>query len=107
MYAPFSWMARVEFSGPDEKKVCSTAENHLKKISEKPQWLKIMGPAPCPVERLRGNYRYQIIFKSPKKRDKNGALFHTFLKQNFTGSEQKGKEGNVRVTMDVDPISLL
>ena len=107
MYAPFSWMARVEFSGPDEKKVCSTAENHLKKISEKPQWLKIMGPAPCPVERLRGNYRYQIIFKSPKKKDKNGALFHTFLKQNFTGSEQKGKEGNVRVTMDVDPISLL
>ena len=107
MYAPFSWMARVEFSGPDEKKVCSIAENHLKKISEKPQWLEIMGPAPCPVERLRGNYRYQIIFKSPKQKDKNGALFHTFLKQHFTGSGKKGKKGNVRVTMDVDPISLL
>lgn len=107
MYVPFSWMARLELSGREREKVESWAEKLLEEVKERPRWFEIIGPAPCPIERLRGNYRYQIIFKSPKHRDKNGDIFHTFLRRYFGSTGIARKEGGVSAIIDVDPISLL
>ena len=106
-YSPFSWMAKVEFAGKKRSQVERVAEEFLYSLKEKPRFLKILGPAPCPMEKIRGNYRYQIIFKSPKEKDKNGILIHKFLEKNLVDSPFMKKRIGVTTHVDVDPNTLL
>ncbi len=106
-YAPFSWMARVEFSGKDKGNVRQVANEFTKSLQKKPKSLQVLGPAPCPFEKIRGNYRFQIIFKSPKEKDRNGTTLHNFLKKNLLNSSRMKRRKGVNLHVDVDPISLL
>lgn len=61
---PFAHMARVILRGPDESAVKAFAENVgvLLRARQKDLGLdiRILGPAPCPVLRLKANYRYHL-----------------------------------------------
>ena len=107
LYPPFSWMAKVEFSGKKQVEVEKQAEDFLKNLQEVPRDIKILGPAPCPIERIRGNYRYQIIFKSPKEKDNMGKQLHKFLEKNLKDSSVLKRRKGVFHHVDVDPASLL
>lgn len=107
MYPPFSWMAKLEFSGRTRETVQTRAGTFCDNLEKKPEHITVVGPAPCPIERLRGNFRYQIIFKSPKDKDENGGMLHRFLEHNLMNSSRMGKGGGVVVHVDVDPSSLL
>tara|TARA_Y100000590_G_scaffold469226_1_gene655646 strand:- start:898 stop:2994 length:2097 start_codon:yes stop_codon:yes gene_type:complete len=107
MYPPFSWMSRVELSGRDRDKVKSRADNLVKKIQERPKGMEVIGPAPCPLERIRGQFRYQIILKSMKSKDRNGERFHAFLSRHFCEEGGAQPKSGVRMTIDIDPVSLL
>lgn len=107
LYVPFSWMAKVELCGKKRREVEVCAELLLKRLRDKPKHLEILGPAPCPIERLRGNYRYQIIFKSSKEKDPNGQSLHRFLQNNLVDRGFLKRQKGVTLQVDVDPVSLL
>ena len=107
MYAPFSWMAKVEFLGRRRGAVEDQAERFSQTLTGKPKHVQMLGPAPCPIERIRGNFRYQIIFKSPKEKDGNGSKLRRFLEQSVVNSRLTGKKKGVEIHVDVDPVSLL
>ncbi|MFQ6673861.1 MAG: helicase-related protein, partial [Fidelibacterota bacterium] len=107
MYAPFSWMAKVEFSGSNRLATEKRAENFLRRMKNKPKFVQVLGPAPCPIERIRGNTRFQIIFKSPKDDDRNGIHLHRFLENNLMDSPLMKRRKGVAVHVDVDAVSLL
>jgi len=63
--------------------------------------LQILGPAPAPLERLRGEYRVQLLVKAPNRKDMQAALAEML---------QELDRKNVRVenlVIDVDPVSTL
>ncbi len=63
--------------------------------------LQILGPAPAPLERLRGEYRVQILVKAASRRDMQTALAETL-------GELEGKKVRVEnLVIDVDPMSTL
>jgi len=107
LYPPFSWLAKVEFIGKRKESVKKQAEGFLKHLQNRPRYIKILGPAPCPIERVRGNFRYQIIFKSPKEKDNVGRQLHQFLEKNLIESPAVSKGKGVSIHVDVDPASLL
>ena len=107
MYPPFSWMSRVELSGRDRDKVKSRADSLVNKIQERPEGMEVIGPAPCPLERIRGQFRYQIILKSLKSKDRNGDRFHTFLRGHFGEGGGPQPKSGVKMMVDIDPVSLL
>jgi primosomal protein N' (replication factor Y) len=107
MYAPFSWMAKVELYGKKREAVAKRAETLLKHLQNRPKHLEVLGPAPCPIERLRGNYRYQIIFKSSKEKDQNGQSLRRFLEDNLVDRGFLKRKKGVTLRVDVDPVSLL
>ena len=107
MYPPFSWMSRVELSGRDQDKVKSRADSLVNKIQERPEGMEVIGPAPCPLERIRGQFRYQIILKSLKSKDRNGNRFHTFLNRYFGDRDRPQPKSGVKMIIDIDPVSLL
>jgi len=63
--------------------------------------LQIMGPAPAPLERLRGEYRVQILVKAPDRKEMQAALAEML-------AELEGKSVRVEnLVIDVDPMSTL
>ena len=59
---------------------------------------EVLGPAVAPISRLRGQHRAQIFLKGVNRR-----AMHTVLRSTLDANPDLGR----RVTIDVDPISLL
>ncbi|NTU50792.1 MAG: primosomal protein N', partial [Desulfobulbaceae bacterium] len=69
-YPPYARLAKIEFSGPEEKSVNQSAQFFLKQLCANidTENFEILGPVPAVLAKLKGKYRYQIIIKQ-----KNGA----------------------------------
>ncbi len=106
-YPPYSWLAKIEFVGPDRLKVYSLLEKVKHNIKYKYIGLDILGPAPCFLEKLKNNYRFQLVFKSKKTYDPNGSLLHAFIKRNFKVYENKKLLGRNKINIYFDPVSLI
>jgi primosomal protein N' (replication factor Y) len=108
-YPPFSWMVKIEFTGPDRSKVEKTAGDNRRIMKGGFKGLEILGPAWCYRDKLRGQYRMQMVLKSDKKTDPNGTRLHHFLHENYATGEgvRKLESRGVRIIMDIDPVSLL
>jgi len=60
---------------------------------------EILGPAPPPINRIRGRYRWQLLLKT------HGVVSTLqALRQVLPGL---GKDRDVKIEVDVDPISML
>jgi primosomal protein N' (replication factor Y) len=77
------------------------------RMKDRPKGIEVIGPAPCPLERIRGQFRYQILLKSPKNKDRNGEKFHTFLREHFGDGSGRQTKSGIKMTVDIDPVSLL
>lgn len=97
-YPPFGKLARIIVRGPRESSVRKTAGEIavcLKgKVSDK---RKVLGPAPCPISRIQGAFRYHIMVKG---RD------HVELLSLLKNAPLCGS-GKTAVTVDIDPVSML
>jgi primosomal protein N' (replication factor Y) len=60
--------------------------------------ITILGPAPAPLSRLQGRYRWQLLLKG-----ENRAELHGLCRQLNTEREA----GPVKLTVDVDPENML
>ena len=76
----------------------------LKKYSK---WLKISPPTPALISRLKGQYRYQILIKSPKETDPGGKILRKAILDSFTEFNRKSRYKDVRLIYDVDPQSVI
>ena len=63
--------------------------------------VRILGPAPAPLERVKQLHRYQLLIKAGSRSTLNRLL--TALREYLEGK----KLGGARVMVDVDPVSLL
>jgi len=103
-YPPFDRLVKIVFSGSTKdivekisNKFRNSFQSHIKNI-------EILGPAGCYRKKLRSKYRMQIVLKSSKENDPNGTKLHQFINNNITNQKTPS---NVKVSLDIDPISLL
>jgi len=61
--------------------------------------VEILGPAPAPLARIRGRYRWQLLLKSVQRNS-----LHRMLGQ-FKSSHKPAAV--VRMAIDIDPLELL
>lgn len=64
--------------------------------------VEVLGPAPAPIERLRGWYRWQVLIRGTSRSAMRSAVEHGLEE---IGSPRRGPR--IRVVVDVDPISML
>jgi primosomal protein N' (replication factor Y) len=67
-----------------------------------PNTVTVRGPAPAPLERLRGRYRWQILVSAPTAAPLNAALRRLLAWWRSTRGPR-----DVRLVVDVDPVSML
>ena len=105
-YPPFARLANVEFSGRAELAVQEQAEaaaiwlNGLI-ASHAIDGVTVLGPAPCPIDRVRGRWRWQLLLKGRAPGPLGQVLEYFARKFDVSGS------GQLRLEIDRDPISLL
>ncbi len=63
--------------------------------------VEIVGPAPCPIERIKTRWRWHLLLRTAKP-----AALTKLARRFLTTFEVPGK-GDLRVTFDRDPVSLL
>ncbi len=106
-YPPFGRLARIVFEGD-----ASIAQRHAEQLAERlratirstdsmpPGAVQVLGPAPAPIERLRGRYRIQLLLKAAES---------THLAQVLRAAQTNpgAHKSSTRMIIDVDPISMM
>jgi len=104
LFPPFARLAAIRVDAGDEeeaRRACAQladfARRHPLVLSEKVQ---VLGPAPAPIERLRGRYRFRFILRSAER----GPL------RKVAAALTKPLDEGVapaRASLDIDPYSML
>ncbi|WMM26757.1 primosomal protein N' [Tissierella sp. MB52-C2] len=111
LYPPFLELVSLLIWGEDNNKVATIAKEVYNLIIENIDWVEkdninnyIIGPYPAPLERIKNNYRWQILLKS-KKENINSLKY--LLKKICIENEYKLKIDDVKISIDIDPNSIL
>ncbi len=107
-YPPHSRLINVVLSGTEEdavQRAARAAADWLLPRLPAPgadSQVHLLGPAPCPVDRIRNRWRWHFLLRSPSARALAGAgraLHHHF--------ELRPGPADLRLVLDRDPVSLM
>lgn len=101
---PFSQLINIIIQDEVEERVIKEAHQLAYRFSQRvgsEDPVEVLGPAPAPLAKVRGKFRWQIILKS-----REGALLRDICREVMVKyyAEQKS---SVSVTVDVDPLGML
>ncbi len=104
-YPPHTRLANLVFSGRDQLRVQATTEGALDWLAGLIQArsienIELLGPAPCPIDRIRNRWRWHIVLKSQAGRTLGQVL-------RYFANRFRARAPDLRVEIDRDPVSLL
>lgn len=103
-YPPFSDLLLINMSSKNENILIKSIQNvgiYLKNMLEKNDTIKMLGPCPCQISKIKELYRWQIIFKGKITREfgeNMRKIVYDLLKDVYN---------DIRVSIDVNPSNLL
>jgi primosomal protein N' (replication factor Y) len=103
-YPPFTCLANLVFSHPQDEialKTAQAAARTLQGMTEEPERgsFQVFGPSACPLKKLRGLYRYQVLLKAASEELLCGAMDE--LRRRLEVPP------DLRLTVDVDPYDMM
>jgi len=100
-YPPFSAMANILVRSERQEQALrmSTELGHC--LTPAPEKIKILGPAEAPVNRLKNEFRYQLLIKAASRKALNELL------QRAQAFAREQKWNATALVIDVDPFTLL
>ncbi len=104
-YPPFSRLLLIRVSGAKQPGVEKRAQEVVETLYSRFDLrtdLKILGPSPAPIWKMKRQYIYQILVKSPPDADFSPLM--DVINAEFGGGKRKG---GIRVEFDVDPYQLM
>ena len=105
-YPPYSWLAKIEFSGKDKNRLNKITEKAYNYLKPPYKGLEILGPVDCYYEKLRNKFRMQIVLKSYKSVDPNGGKLNKYINENLSNWSSV-KYSDAKISIDINPASLL
>jgi primosomal protein N' (replication factor Y) len=104
-YPPHVRLINVVVSGTDEQAVqdqTQDAATWLSAVLSPQPDVELIGPAPCPIDRIRGRWRWHFLLRSARV----GPLA-SVCRQLFLRYPVKPGRADLRLIIDRDPVSLL
>ncbi len=99
-YPPCGYLANLVLSGNICNQVQTTADELSRYLLQQNTAVEILGPSPCPLPRLRGKNRFQLLLKAAQR-----PALHRLL-ASLEGF-QKRMPKQVTLAIDVDPLDML
>lgn len=110
-YPPFVKLINITIIGPDEKKVINRAKNtytcivgYLKSLGKNDIISSIYGPNPAPLGKIKNNYRWQIVVKSP---DDALNMLKDVINRVCIDNEDIKQYKDIRYSIDINPNSIM
>ena len=98
-YPPFRHLVLQVFRGPNAEKVAYFAEHWTRRVAEAAgDTIEIRGPAPCPVEKIKDHYRFQVWYFT--------SVVTRFVAQLERIRDEFPLPEDVYTVIDVDPASV-
>ncbi len=103
-YPPFSRLVAVRVNAGGEDEARAATEQLARVARSQPAVssgaVQLLGPAPAPLERLRGRYRYRLLLKSADRKALRevAAQLAAHIDQGLSPA---------RASLDIDPVSML
>lgn len=105
-YPPVVRLVNVVISGTAQETVAEAAGGAAEwieaRLSATAAAIRLTGPAPCPIDRIRGRWRWHFLLRSEAARPL-GALCRSFQEK----YRPQGRGADLRIILDRDPVSLL
>jgi primosomal protein N' (replication factor Y) len=109
-YPPVVRLANIVFSAADEARTAAAALDGAAWLTRLlaargPADVRVIGPAPCPVERIKGRWRWHLLLRAehPASLSRVGRYF---MRRGVT-AVAAAAPADLRVTLDRDPVALL
>jgi primosomal protein N' (replication factor Y) (superfamily II helicase) len=103
-YPPFSRLCMVRVDAPEEGLARDVAASLAEAARAVPVArggaVEVLGPAPSPIARLRARYRFQLLLKARERKALRAVAIAVI-------EAQRKVDRQVRVVVDVDPVSML
>jgi primosomal protein N' (replication factor Y) len=103
-YPPHVRLVNLLVSSPDLEEAAKEAERSAawlrSRVSEHGDPVEIVGPAPAPIERLHGRWRWHMLLRSHSP-----ASISSILRSFLENHRPQGRD--VRLVVDRDPVALL
>jgi len=97
-FPPFTHIVRIRLRSRDEKRTVEASKKMKEFLSANLRNMEIIGPAPSPVSKVRGYFRWNILLKG-----KNRSIMCEDLRKALRKCR---KPSGVLVAVDVDPMSM-
>ncbi|MBI3999081.1 MAG: hypothetical protein HY351_00550 [Candidatus Omnitrophica bacterium] len=100
-YPPFTKLINLIFRGRKEQTVYEQARQFRKSLEDQilDPPMELIGPAPLPLRRLRGHYRWHLMLRGERIEP-----LSTLVR---TGLESFKRKKDVYLAIDVDPVTIL
>ena len=104
-YPPFGRLALLRFLSPDHstaQNAARMASNRLLKLQKSNPKIsfEVLGPTPSPLQRIRNEYRYQILLKSSSAKVLNQLC-------RWLQEQDKWLPSKTKMQVDIDPLSMM
>jgi primosomal protein N' (replication factor Y) len=96
-WPPYGQLAAILLDGPNDAAV-QQAARQLAASAPVDSRLRVLGPAPAPLSKLKGQYRFRLLIKAEK-----GVSLQKTLREWLAGMQFKG----VRVKLDINPYDFM
>jgi primosomal protein N' (replication factor Y) len=96
-WPPYGQLAAILLDGPSDSAV-QQAARQLAASAPVDSRLRVLGPAPAPLSKLKGQYRFRLLIKAEK-----GISLQKTLREWLAGMQFKG----VRVKLDINPYDFM
>jgi primosomal protein N' (replication factor Y) len=104
-YPPYSRMVLLRIEGTRQsptEALAAAVGRSLRELARKTEGLIVRGPAPSPIERIKGRHRYQIQIRAG-----DGQLARHAASRARAAFRERARTQNVRLLVDVDPVQML
>ena len=99
-FPPFGRLANILVHGPDRARVQAAATTFAQALRDRiPPTHQIVGPAPAPIERLKGHWRWHMLLKGPLDGDVATPL--------RLALKAVAPDRDITIIVDVDPLGML
>jgi primosomal protein N' (replication factor Y) len=99
-------MVNMRFEGTDGERVREAADQFARNMVARDLSIgkgpMILGPAPAPIERIKGRERWQMLLRGNDR-----ALLHEFVRRAQAETTILGRSPQLRIVVDVDPYNML
>jgi len=105
-YPPFRRLINVRFEARDATRAERIARDFATRIRARPaacrDGIEVLGPAPAPIERLRGWHRWQALVRGTRS-----TAMRSLVEYGRSELSRLRGAGRARIIVDVDPCSML